>query len=174
MCVCGGGGSFNPFHYFFFQQRLCFWFCFILFCFGLFVCLFVFFNSVFCPINCAKRFSVIVFYIFYASFDAYEVKFWGVIWVGWRAASKIMVGGGWWNPIIFICPFHKYSTRHMLQTCVVGENYHCLHNKTKFVRKSDVSKMFSEKSIFANFHVYFQYIQICEGALTLWYHSDVI
>ena len=34
-------------------------------------------------------------------------------------------------------------------------------------------RFFSEKSIFANFHVYFQYIQICEGALYLRRHSDV-
>ena len=35
-------------------------------------------------------------------------------------------------------------------------------------------RFFSEKSIFAHFHLNFQYIQICEGALTLWRHSDVI
>ena len=35
-------------------------------------------------------------------------------------------------------------------------------------------QFFSEKSIFANFHVYIQHIQICEGALTLWRHSDII
>ena len=62
----------------------------------------------------------------------------------------------------------------MLQTCVVGDNYYWLHNQPKILRKSDVSKMFSEKSIFANFHVHFQYIQICEGALILWRHSDDI
>ena len=44
-----------------------------------------------------------------------------------------------------------------------------LHNQPKILQKSHVSTMFffSEKSIFANVHVYFQYIQICEGALTL-------
>ena len=35
-------------------------------------------------------------------------------------------------------------------------------------------RLFSGKSILANFHVYFQYIQICEGALALWRHSDAI
>ena len=34
-------------------------------------------------------------------------------------------------------------------------------------------RFFSKKSIFANFHVYFQYIKICEGTLTLGHHSDV-
>ena len=33
---------------------------------------------------------------------------------------------------------------------------------------------FSKKLLFANFHVYFQCIQISQGALTLWRHSDVI
>ena len=35
-------------------------------------------------------------------------------------------------------------------------------------------RFFSEKSIFANFDAYFQYIQIYEDAMTLWRHSDVI
>ena len=39
------------------------------------------------------------FYIYYASFDVYEVKFGGVVWV-W-GSSKIMVEG-WWNPMNFI------------------------------------------------------------------------
>ena len=94
---------------------------------------------------------------------------------GWGPRQRLWWGGGgWWNPIIFICPFHKYFTRHMLQTCVVGDNYYWLHNQPKIRPKSDVSKMFSEKWIFANFHVYFQYIHICEGALILWRHSDDI
>ena len=36
-------------------------------------------------------------------------------------------------------------------------------------------RFFREKTHFANFYdVYFQYIQICEGALTLCRHSDAI
>ena len=52
-----------------------------------------------------------------------------------------------------------------------------LHNDNppKIPRKSHVSStIFSEKPIFGSLHTYFQYIQICEGALTLWRHSDVI
>ena len=49
-----------------------------------------------------------------------------------------------------------------------------LHIQPKILRKSHVSTIFSEKLIFVNFHVYFQSIQISDGALTLWRHSDVI
>ena len=42
----------------------------------------------------------------------------------------------------------------------------------KILRKSHVSKIFREKLIFADFHVYFQCIQIYEDALTFWRHSD--
>ena len=55
----------------------------------------------------------------------------------------------------------------MLQTSYVDENHHFLKIQPKILRKSHVSTIFSEKLIFANFHVYFQYIQISEGALTL-------
>ena len=49
---------------------------------------FFFFKQRFSPINCAKRFYVIVFYIYYASFDVYEVKFGGVVWV-WRGHQRL-------------------------------------------------------------------------------------
>ena len=61
----------------------------------------------------------------------------------------------------------------MLQTCYVhvDENHHFLTESAKNPAKiSCFYDFFSEKLIFANFHVYFQYIQICEGALTLWGH----
>ena len=67
--------------------------------------------------------------------------------------------------------FFKYLTRYVLQTCYVDENHHFLIHRPiqpKILQKShDVSMFFREKLIFANFHVYFQCIQISEGALTL-------
>ena len=50
-----------------------------------------------------------------------------------------------------------------------------LHNQPKILRKFYISTiLFSKKSIVANFHVYFQYVQFCEGALTLWRHCNFI
>ena len=40
------------------------------------------------------------FYIYYVSFDVYEVKFGGVVWV-WRVVKDYGIGG-WWNPMSFI------------------------------------------------------------------------
>ena len=63
----------------------------------------------------------------------------------------------------------------MLQTCYVDETHHVLTQSAQNPAKIPYFyNFFSEKSIFANVHVYFQYIQISEGALTLWRHSDVI
>ena len=74
-------------------------------------------------------------------------------------------------PWLLFCPFLKYFTRYVLQIYYVDENHHFL----TFSAKNPIFLRFvSEKLIFANFHVHFQCIQISEGALTLWRHSDVI
>ena len=49
-----------------------------------------------------------------------------------------------------------------------------LHIQPKILWKSYVSTIFfSQKLFFANFHVYFQCIQISEDVLDLWRHSEV-
>ena len=94
---------------------------------------------------------------------------------GYRGSSKIMVQGVGEIPWHLFCPFLKYLTRYVLQICYVDESHHFLTYSAKNSAKSHVSTIFlSEKLIFANFHVYFQCIQISKGALTLWHHSDVI
>ena len=58
-------------------------------------------------------------------------------------------------------------TRYMLQTCYVDENHHVLTQSAQNPAKIPYFyNFFSEKLIVPNFHVYFQYIQISEGALT--------
>ena len=67
---------------------------FFLIAFFFFVCLFVFvFVSVFVFFFKKLRQMLVCnyFYIFFASFDVYEVKFGVVVWVG--GSLKIMVGG---------------------------------------------------------------------------------
>ena len=70
--------------------------------------------------------------------------------------------------------FLKYLTRNVLQTCYVDENHHFLTYSAKNPAKiACFYDFFSEKLNFAHFHVYFECIQISEGALTLC-HSGVI
>ena len=113
------------------------------------------------------------FYILYASFDVYGVILGGVVWV-WGVIKENGRGGVGEIPWFLFCPFLKYLTRYVLQICYVDENHHFLTYSPKILRRSHVSTIFSEKLIFANFHIYFQCTQISEGALTLWRHSDVI
>ena len=88
-----------------------------------------FFNSVFCPINCAKRFYVVVFtsithlFIYMRWYLGVSFGYWG--------SSKIMVGGVREIPGFLFCPFHKYFKAFMLQTCYVHENYHFLKESAK-------------------------------------------
>ena len=57
----------------------------------------------------------------------------------------------------------------------VDENHYFLtYSGKKSCANPMFLRFFGVKLIFANFHVYFQCIQISEGALTLWLHSDVI
>ena len=99
---CPAKGGCNPLR-FFFKNRF-----FVLFCF------------VFCPINYAKRFN---FFILYVSFDVYEVKSGGVVWV-WGHQSKENGRGVVKPHDSYFVHFFKYLTRYVLQTCYVDENHH--------------------------------------------------
>ena len=83
----------------------------------------------FCPINCTKHFNILSnhFYILYASFDAYEVKLWGVVWV----IKENGRGGLVKSHDSYFFHFFKYLARymHMLQTCYVDVNHHFLTAK---------------------------------------------
>ena len=68
--------------------------------------------------------------------------------------------GGWWNPMTFILSISEMFDK------IYASNFLCIDEIT--LQKSHVSMIFSQNLIFANFHVYFQCIQISEGALTLW------
>ena len=69
---------------------------------------------------------------------------------------------------IYIIHFFKYLTRYVRQTCYVDENHHFLTYSAKNPAKIPCFYDFlSKKLSFAHFHVYFQCIQIFEGALTL-------
>ena len=69
------------------------------------------------------------FYILHASFDVYGVKLGGVVWV-W-GSSKRMVEGVGEIPWFLFCPFLKYLTRYVLQTCYVDENQDLLTYSAK-------------------------------------------
>ena len=89
--------------------------------------IFFFFKQRFLPNKLPKTLLYNCFYIFFASFDVYEVKFGDVVWEWW-GASKVMVGG-WWNPKIFslsMIHFIDILQNIMLQTCYVDENHHFL------------------------------------------------
>ena len=59
-------------------------------------------------------------------------------------------------PRFLFCLFHKYFTRYMLQACYVDENHHFLYIISQTSCENLMFlRFFSEKSIFAHFHVYF-------------------
>ena len=131
-------------------------------------------TAFFCPINCTKCFYVIISTSFthlltYMRWNlGVSFGYGGVIKENGR-------GGGWWIPWLLFYPFLKYLARYMLQTSYVVDNHHFLTYSAKNPAKIPCFyDFFIKKLIFANFHVYFQCIQISEGALTLWCHSDVI
>ena len=68
-------------------------------------------------------------------------------------------------PLLLFCLFLKYLTRYMLQTSCVDENHHFLTYSAKNPEK--ILCFYGKKLIFADFYVYFQCIQISEGALIL-------
>ena len=125
-----------------------------------------FFKQLFCPINCTKRFYVII----YTSLTHL------LMYMRWKLGVSFRYGGRGVGefPWILFCPFLKYLRRYMLQTSYVDENHHFLTYSAKTSPCFYFFRLFSETLIFANFYVYFQCIQISEGALTLWRHSDVI
>ena len=93
---------------------------------------------------------------------------------GYGGSSKIIVGG--------LVKSHDFYFAHFINIlqdiCSKLTMYMriiiSLHNQSKILRKSYALRFFSKKVMFANFRVYFQYIKICEGTLTLWRHSDII
>ena len=94
---------------------------------------------------------------------------------GYRGLSKKMVEGVGEIPWLLFSPFLKYLTRFMLQTSYMDENHHFLaYSAKKSCENSMFLRFLAKKMIFANFHAYFQCIQMSEGVLILWRHSDVI
>ena len=137
---------------------------------------FFFFNSVFCPINCSKRFCVIV-YIYYASTWCtynYKVKFEGVVLV-WGIVKDYGRGArGWWNPMIFILSisyiFYKIYAPNVL--CRWESSFPYI-----------ISQKSCENSIFYDFLAKNQFLLIFMYIFNtsklarvrwLWRHSDVI
>ena len=73
------------------------------------------------------------FCILYASFDVYGVKLGCRLGMG---SSKRMIDGGVGKiPWFLFCPFLKYLTRYVLQTCYVDENHHFLTYSAKNLAK---------------------------------------
>ena len=77
-------------------------------------------------------------------------------------------------PWFLFCPFFKIFDKICASNLLCRWESSFLKNiQPKILRKSHVLQFFSKKIIFSNFHVYLQCIQISEGVLTLWRHSDV-
>ena len=70
------------------------------------------------------------FYILNASFDVYEVKLGGVVWV-WGSSKRMVERGLVKSCDSYFVHFFKYLTRYVLQTCYVDENHHFLTYSAK-------------------------------------------
>ena len=125
------------------------------------------------PNKLDKTFLCNHFYILYASFDVYEVKF-GVSF-GYGEVIKEMVEGVGKIPWLLFCLFLKYLKRYMLQTSYVDEDHHFLtYSATNPVKITRFYDFLAKNRFFAYFHIYFQCIQISKDALPLWQHSKII
>ena len=126
------------------------------------------FLTAFLPNELRQTFQVNHFNILYASFDVYRVKLGGVV------INE--------NGRVELVKSHDFYVAHFLniwqdmcfELAMLMGIIISLHIQQRILRKSHVPTIFSEKLIFANFHAYFQCIQIYESTLILWRHSDII
>ena len=131
-----------------------------------------FFKQLILPNKRRQTLQCKYFYILYASFDVYQVKIKGCR-LGMGSWKRM---GGWWNNTILILPISLNIWQAMCASNLLCRWESSFPNISS-QRSCEIPcfyDFFSESLFFANFHVYFQCIEISDGALTLWRHSDVI